>query len=63
MYSGVPPSSIALLMSAPASISARTTALWPFSAATSSGVWPSFIVLLMAAPASNSARTTASLPS
>ena len=38
MDSGVPPLSIAQLTSAPASISARTTVSWPFSAQMSSGV-------------------------
>ena len=66
LYSGVPSLYPALLMSAPNSISARTIASSPFSAATCSIVAPSYqfslASLLTSAPASISARTSLSLP-
>ena len=60
MYSGVLPLSLALLTSAPNSISARTTASWSFRAAMYSGIAPLSIALLTSAPASISARATTS---
>ena len=60
MSSGITPSSVALLTSAPNSISARTTASWPTSAAINSGVTPSSVALLTCAPNSISAHTIAS---
>ena len=62
MSSGVQPLSFALLTSASASTSARTTVSWPFSAPMHSGVAPPSFALLTSAPASISARSTASWP-
>jgi len=62
MYSGVPPLSAALLTSAPASLSTRTIASWPFRAPVISGIPPSSFSLLTSAANSISARTIASWP-
>ena len=60
MHSGVAPSYLASLTSAPASISARTTTSWPFATAMYRGATLLSLALLTSAPASISVRNTAS---